>query len=146
MIVTIKLQQFLVKQDANKALIDIIPSLEQHLPEGVEFDMDVWNLLSWQTRIGNAKCFNIYFDKIKNQELKDLIKIYLLEKRHKKNVTAGTIKNHLYALNFLGLALCTRSIEKLSNVIFYDAQELIEHKFEETTASRYADFLEGFGR
>lgn len=141
-----KLQEFLVKKEADKALIDLIPSLEALLPEGVKFEMDTWDLLDWITRKGNAKSFNVFFDKINNKTLKTLIKIYFLEKRQRASTVAGSIKAELAALNFLDTALGARSIDKISNVIFNEAQKLIEADLKGSSPDRSLNFLEVFGR
>ena len=146
MSVAIELQQFLIKQEANKALTDFIPTLEALLPLGVEFNMDTWDLFSWTTRKGNSKSFNVFFDQIKNQKLKVLIKIYFLEKRQRKCISAGTIKPELYALEFLDRALGSMPIEKINNTVFEDAQDLLGGEIKESAAPRNASYLEVFGR
>jgi|APLak6261672214_1056088.scaffolds.fasta_scaffold00239_7 integrase len=143
---TAKLQQFLLELEADEALIDLIPTLEALLPAGVSFNMDTWDLLPWINRKGNAKSFNIFFDRIKNKKLKVLIKIYFLEKRQSIHFAAGSIKTELYALKFLDQALGSRTIEKISNAIFHEAQDLIATKIKASAAPRNADFLEMFGK
>lgn len=141
----LKLKQFLIEQEGDEALIDLIPTLQTLLPEGVKFEMDVWNLFEWKTRKGNAKTYNIFFDKIKNDRLKDLIKIYFLEKRQSKDILAESIRAELYALNFIDKALGPRPFDKLSNNIFYEAQEMIIAAKSHNAAERSLKYLEVYG-
>jgi integrase len=127
-------------------LIDLIPTLKALLPTGVSFDMDTWDLFSWKTRKGNAKNFNIFFNQIKNEKLKVLIKIYFLEKRQRKHISEGSIKAELAALKFLDQALGLRPIESINNMIFEDAQNLINFSIKKSAAPRNASYLEVFGR
>jgi integrase/molybdenum-dependent DNA-binding transcriptional regulator ModE len=142
---TQKLQQFLAKQEADEALIDLIPSLEELLPAGVSFDMETWDLLPWVTRKGNAKSYNIYFDKITHETLKILIRIYFLDKRQSKHVSATTIKTELAALRFLDQAIGSRAINTISNATFEDAQALIVAKIKKSAAPRTVSYIETFG-
>lgn len=142
----LKPKEFLLQQEADEALIDLIPTLKALLPTGVSFDNDTWDLFSWKTRKGNLKTFKIFFDQINNEKLKVLIKIYFLEKRQRKGISEGSIKTELAALKFLDQALGLRSIERINNIIFEDAQNLIDISVKESAASRNASYLEVFGR
>jgi len=142
----INIQELLIEKEANEALIDLIPSLTALLPKGVKFEMDTWDLLAWNTRKGNAKSYNIFFNKINNNVLKTLIKIYFLDKRLSKNILASSISTEILALNYLDKALGSRPLDKISNVIFDEAQELIKKNEKGGSPSRYSNFIEVFGR
>ena len=75
------LNSLLIRKKAHSALIDLLPSLMALLPPEVEFNNDQWNLLSWHNRKGNKKSYCIYFNQFKNEDLKELVKLYILEKR-----------------------------------------------------------------
>lgn len=144
--VTVQLKQFLNEQEADEALIDLIPSLEALLPEGVVFDQDTWNLLAWETRKGAAKTLNVIFSKINNKELKNLAKIYFLEKRQSIGVSGRSVKAMLPVIVYLDHALGARPIHKLSNAVFVDAQKLIVSKRKASATQRYANYLQVFGQ
>ncbi len=141
-----QIKRFLDEQGADHALIDLLPSLQALLPNNSDFDSDQWDLLLWHQRRGNKKHYFVYFDKIRNQDLKLLAKLHLLEKRQAKQVVAGTIKAILPAIAILSRALGARPINKLSDAVFMDTQELIVAETPQTSAPRIAGYLESFGR
>ena len=140
-----KLQHILHEEQADEALIDLIPSLAALLPSGVEFEQDTWDLLVWQERKGNMNSFNVFFDKIKNEKLKAVAKIYVLEKRQRLTIKPRSIKSELVPIYILDQALGMRPIQKLTNAIFVEAQDLISSKFIKTSAPRQAGYLQAFG-
>lgn len=143
---SLKIQNFLQEMEADSALIDLIPSLEALLPSGVKFEMDTWNLMPWVTRKGKAKIYNIIFDKIKNDRLKTLIKIYFLEKRLRFYGLPSSWKTELNSLVYLDITIGLIPIDNITNVHFYEAQDLISSNTKDTASPRYAKFLEVFGR
>jgi len=143
--VTIQLKHFLHEQEADEALIDLVPSLEKLLPEGVKFNQDTWNLLAWVPRKGTAKKYNVFFTNINNKELKTLVKIYLLEKRQSKGLSGRAVKALLPMVVHLDQALGTRPIHKISNAVFSEAQKLIVGKHRGTSPQRQANYLQLFG-
>lgn len=142
----LKWQEILDEQEADSALVDLLPTLEGLLPSGVQFEMDTWDLLPWVPRKGKAKSFNVSFHKINNTKLKILIKIYFLEKRQRFSVSANSLTPELHALLFLDKTLGMIPVDKITNAFFYDTQDLIVANSKATAASRYANFLEAFGR
>ena len=146
MIEAISLQRLLDEQHANEALIDLIPSIEMLLPSDVTFEQDVWNILAWKTRKGKSKVLNIYFHRIRNLELRTYTKLYVLEKRQRKSIVAGTAKALVLAIEKLDNALGYIPIQKISNAIFYEAQVIINEHVKNTSAPRHAGYLEDFGR
>jgi hypothetical protein len=141
-----KIQKYLTKLDANEALIDLIPALEELLPMGVGFDMVQWDLLPWKTRKGSAKSYIIKFEKIKNRGLRTLIKIYFLEKRQRKSISSSTIRAELNSLFFLDRALGSMGLNSISNATFENAQDLIVANIKASAAPRNVDCLIVFGR
>ncbi len=142
---TEKLQQHLHEQQADETLIDLIPSLELLLPEGVTFEMDTWNLIYWQMRKGRARTLNLNFEKFKNKDLMILTKIYFLEKRLTKNIDPKSLIIIIQAIRQLDNALGMQNISKISNAIFLKAKELITTQSYKSTRYRYIDFLVAFG-
>jgi len=144
--VAVTLQQYLQTQEADEALIDLIPSLEALLPQGVIFDHNTWDLLGWKTRKGTAKCFNVFFNRINNHELRTFAKLYALERRQSRQVAPETVKATLPAIERLDQALGPRPINKISNAIFIEAQGLIADQVKDTAAPRQSDYLQAFGQ
>ncbi len=142
----VKLKEFLEEYEANEALIDLVPSLSSALPAGVDFNSDEWDLLPWLTRKGNAKTFNINYYKFNNNELKKVLKLYVLEKRINKKVSANSINIIINSLVFLDQAIGLKPLKLITNSDFEIAEELIEQKCKKSAVPRYVDFLVVFGR
>lgn len=104
------LNTLLKEKEAHSALIDLLPSLIALLPPEVEFNSDQWNLLSWHNRKGNKKSYYIYFDQFRNTDLKQLIKLYLLEKRLNRLAGASTVRVLAAQLLNLDQALGSRQL------------------------------------
>ena len=142
----VELQQYLHVQEADEALIDLIPSLAALLPQGVIFDHDTWDLLDWKTRKGTAKRFNVFFSRINNRELRAFAKLYALEKRQSKRISPESVKAMLPAIERLDQALGPRPANKLVNAVFIEAQELITDQVKNSAAPRQSGYLQAFGQ
>lgn len=145
MINQLTVSSFLSQIDAEHEIIRFNENLISLLPINVDFESDCWNVLEWVPRKGGAKYYNLYFDKFKNNELKILIKLYLLNKRNECGMKAGSMSSIILSLLFLDEALQARPIKVISNATFEVAAELIEKKVKKTAASRSVDFLVSFG-
>lgn len=93
------------------------------LDEGVDFFADVWNILSWETRPGNRKAMPLRLDKLENQRLRIIAKIYIAEKRVNKRIGAATAFSLFYALLKLDKQICMKDITKI-NMSDFEAIQL----------------------
>lgn len=138
-------QQFLVEENASSAFIDLLPHLWKKLPDGVDFESDVWNLLAWHDRPGNKATFNVNFSGFANNELKLTIKLYVLHKRLTSTIHAGTAKAIVAGLVHLDKTIKVKPLSALSNGDFYETERNVAKELKGTAPFRTAGYLQTFG-
>lgn len=142
------IQNFFITKKSDRSYIELIPKLLSVLPESVSFEDQKWNVISWQKRKGNRRIFNINFSNFNNHDLNIAVKCYILDKRFKKKIDAGTAKIYISSINFLNQVIGTRSLNTISNADFLESQKLIAATHSRTAPSRarICNHLAEFGR
>ncbi|MDO9232715.1 MAG: hypothetical protein Q8N02_10660 [Methylotenera sp.] len=140
------LNNWFVEAESGIQLTEMLPVFQSNLPESIVFDNDTWDLIVWLRRRGNRKTANVFFDKYQNNELKLLVKIYILYKRETRKVDYGYAQGVTTALiaidHVLGPA---RTVLKLNNEDFLEAQHWLEKKFSKGSPSRMSMTIQEFG-
>ncbi len=139
-------EKFLIEERASPTFIDLLPHLWKLLPDGVEFESDVWNLLAWHKRPGNKTVFNVYFDGFQNNELKLAVKLYVLHKRLTSKLTAGSVKTKVAGISHLDRTINVKPLSALSNGDFYETERRISKELKGTSPYRAAGYLQTFGK
>jgi len=128
-----ELLDFLQLNKADKSLIDITEQFDSIMPSGVLFTDDAWNIIEWYKRPKNNKNITLDFSTINNKEVKLSIKIFLAEKRLLSKLDGLSIKAYFPALKFIDTALAARGFNKLSTVVFEEAEDLIKTNYTKST-------------
>lgn len=124
-----ELEHWLVDQQSSDAFRDLSSELLGLIPDGRPLQSDVWNLILWVTKIGNAKVKNVRFDRIKNDELKCLCKLWVLHARltGSLNSLAGALQR-ISAIEALSREIGARPIKTLKTDDFYAAEAWLPAK------------------
>lgn len=120
-------------------LRDLADVLADELPPDATFDSDIWNVVQWGQRKGNTSEFNIYFDDIKNLELKNLAKIFVLHKRRTDHISHRAAKAYTSAISLLDSYRWRKKNPVLTNADFLAAEEQIR----KTTTHSHAEKIRG---
>ena len=141
-----KIQEWLGGNEKARHLLELIPVFFNALPEEVDFDSDIWDLLAWVRRKGNRKSGNVIFKRFQNSELKLLVKIYILYKRETSTVDIGVATMATASLLALDQTIgAARSALKLNNEDFAEAQAWLEQKYRRSTPAKMSNYLQDFG-
>lgn len=141
-----ELSEILVKNKAEHTLIELIPLMQTVMPSGEHIHSDEWDVIEWYARPGNSQKSILNFAKIENYELRQVTKIYLCEKRLLKKVDGKSLFHELDAMVVLGRALGTRSLSKITNAVFQQAETTLSKTFKNSTAVRRTAYIVTFGK
>lgn len=136
-----ELANWLVEHEASSAFRSLIDDLLEMVPDGLPFEADVWNIISWVTKVGTANEKNARFKRIKHDELKCLCKLWVLHARLTGSLTssAGT-DQRIAALEALSHVLGARAIKTLKTDDFHAAEVWLAKKYQ--SAYRTAGHLQ----
>lgn len=134
----------LVDYPASESLVDLIPRCNEQLPDGVRFEDDLWDILDWQPRKGNARYCNLDFREFGNNELKELTKIFILHRRLTEKIGERAAQLYVSAIKQLDRMLWRKTVKELVNADFYRAEKYMEQNSE--SAPRLAFSLGTFGK
>ncbi|MDA8428098.1 MAG: hypothetical protein M0T70_02475 [Geobacteraceae bacterium] len=109
----------------SKSLTELLPDFEGQLPEGARFDDDVWDILSWKNRKGNARYKNLDFTGINSDDLKVLAKTFVLHSRLTKRIGAEAAYNYILTIKYLDKCVLGKSAQKLVSQDFYRTETYI---------------------
>jgi len=127
----------------SKPLRELVPNCAEQLPDGFRFEDDIWNILAWKTRKGNARVFNLDYTDFKNRELKEVAKIFILHRRLTLRIGMHAAYNYLYSVKFLDKTVLKRNVADLTNGDFRRTEQHIKDTTD--SAHRLCDFLAQFG-
>jgi hypothetical protein len=137
----VALAAWLVKEEAALPFRDLLDDMLGQLPGGQKFHEDNWNVISWITKVGNAKEKNARFGRIRNEDLKCLCKLWVLHARLTGSISHLTGANmRITAFGALSDVLGARSFKTLKTDDFHAAEARLEKKFE--SAHRLASYLQ----
>lgn len=124
-------------------LSELAPVLAGNLPKSTRFDDDIWNILDWVPRKGNARVFNVDFGCLRNEELKALTKVFILHKRQTERIGCRAVYNYVYAIKFMDEVMWGNDNRTFVNADFENAEEYMVKNT--GSAPRLCGFLAEFG-
>ena len=75
------MRKLLARFEANSVLTDLSESLVSELPQGVSFEENKWDVISWIKRIGYKNSENLIFTNIPTNDAREIAKIWILHGR-----------------------------------------------------------------
>ncbi|MCZ8318801.1 MAG: hypothetical protein O9303_08310 [Silanimonas sp.] len=136
----VELAVWLVQEEAALPFRDLLDDMLRLLPGGHEFHEDNWNVISWITKVGNAKEKNARFGRIKHEELKCLCKLWVLNDRLTGSINSlAGADQRIRAFAALSETLGARSFKTLKTDDFRAAEDWLAKSFE--SAHRVASYL-----
>lgn len=132
---------WLAEQDASSAFLDLIDDMLRLVPDGLNFQSDIWNIISWVTKVGNSKQKNARFTRISNVYLRCLCKLWVLHVRltGSLNSLAGA-DQRITAFQALAQVVGARKIKTLKTDDFHAAEDWLAERYE--SAYRVAGHLQ----
>lgn len=135
------LASWLDEQEASSAFRDLLDDMLEMVPSGLNFQADVWNVISWVTKVGNAKMKNARFSRIKHENLKCLCKLWILHARLTGSMTSlAGVQQRIVAFEALSKVLVARGVKSLKTDDFHAAEDWLAKHFQ--SAYRVAGVLQ----
>ena len=139
----VDLTHWLAEQEASSAFLEICGDLLGVVPNGVDFQADVWNVMPWMTRIGNRRERNISFDAIRHRDLKLVCKLCVLHARlTDKSSSQSSVDGKRSAFVALSHVLGAREFKTLKTDDFKAAERWLNEKYSLGTAYSHAGHLQ----
>ncbi|WP_408913620.1 hypothetical protein [Brucella pseudogrignonensis] len=118
-----------VRSTVKKSSFEAFSDLETYLPAGVTFDEDTWAIQSWQRVVRRGGTLNLFFGKIRHQQLRSIIKCYALySKKIGTSSTGGNMPQKIKAASVLGEVLQARPVSSITTADVMLASERLRER------------------
>ena len=135
------MRKLLARFEANSVLTDLSESLVSELPQGVSFEENKWDVISWIKRIGYKNSENLIFTNIPTNDAREIAKIWILHGRLTSSIGVSAARSRLNAVAALSEQLGKRDIRSITTSDFYDAQRRLLENYSIGTAYRQSGSL-----
>ncbi|WP_141719110.1 hypothetical protein [Pseudomonas poae] len=129
-------KKFISSVEYGDSLEVMFDSLRYTLPTGQDMLEDHWELILWSSRPGNAITKSLTFLDYKNEDLKFLVKLCILDKRQRGAISLEAIMSYYYALLSLDYMLADRKVSSMDS----DDFSRVEQFWKETRKDGYTTY------
>ncbi|MBS0193859.1 MAG: hypothetical protein JSR34_06405 [Proteobacteria bacterium] len=140
------ISEALANMSDKSALSELSEVLAAELPEAVDFVTDTWEVIGWVKRIGTKRSEKLHFGKIRQPEMRNLAKIWVLHGRMEAAIGAGSARQRIDAASALSSQLSIERICSVTTDHFHDAQRWLSNSFGKGTAFRTSSSLAQLSR
>lgn len=127
--------------DARSSFKTQVEAFAKTLPKGVSFQDDRWDLTDWLVNKPNNRRRSVLFHRVRNHELKDATKLWILQCRLTAKVGVGAATTRRDAAIALSRVIGEKPLRSIKSRDFGNAFGWLKSQYSPGTAKRIAHYL-----